>query len=386
MSALKSHRICISEAALSELATRLKATRWIDDPFEGDWRFGAPLPFVRALCDYWLHEFDWRALEGRLNRDSQVMTEVDGLTLHAMTRRSSRTSALPLMLLHGWPSSFLEFVDLYDPLCEPANGDAAFHVVTPSLPGYGFSTTKSGISPQRVAPLLVTLMERLGYERFVVQGGDWGSLIATEICRQFPERVMGLHLNLINGSPPSDKDRIPLSAQEQSWVNELNLWQTYPHLILQSHKPASLTYALNDSPAGLAAWIGEKIHDWIDSDGLVEPFVPFDRLVANIALYWFTGTAGSAALLYHELAHNPPDPQYVKVPTAAAIFPKEVVKLPRAWAEGHYNIVQWNVFDHGGHFPALEHPDVLVHDLQRFAAVLGALERDQLGLGPSKRS
>src|ERR1700733_5531666 len=201
MSAIESQPIYIPEAALSDLAVRLKATRWIDDSFEGDWRFGAPLPFVRALCEYWLHEFDWRALEARLNRDSQIIAEIDGLRLHAMTRRSSRTDAMPLMLPNGWPGSFLEFLDLYDPLCEPVHGDAAFHVVTPSLPGYGFSNTKPGMSPQRIAPLLVNLMERLGYERFLVQGGDWGSLIATEICRQFPERVIGLHLNLINGSP-----------------------------------------------------------------------------------------------------------------------------------------------------------------------------------------
>jgi epoxide hydrolase len=370
MSSISPHPIKIPEAALVDLTGRLKSTRWVDDPFEGDWRLGAPLPFARALCDYWMREFDWRALEARLNRDSQVMADIDGLKLHAMTRRSSHHNALPLMLLHGWPSSFLEFLDLYDPLCEPAKGDAAFHVVTPSLPGYGFSTTKPGISPQRIAPLLVTLMERLGYERFVVHGGDWGSLIATEICRQFPDRVIGLHLNLINGPAPLDKDEIPLSAQEKVWVSEVNLWQTFPHLILQSQKPASLTHALNDSPAGLAAWIAEKIHDWIDSEGLVEPFVAFDRLLPNIALYWFTGTAGSAARLYYEMAQSPPVPQYVKVPTAAALFPKEVVKLPRAWAERLYNIVQWNVFDHGGHFPALEHPDVLVRDLREFAGKL----------------
>lgn len=372
MSVISSHPIHIPETALADLAARLKATRWIADPFEGDWRLGAPVPFARALCNYWLHEFDWRALEARLNRDSQVIADIDGLKLHAMTRRSSRTHALPLMLLHGWPSSFLEFLDLYDALCEPQDGASAFHVVTPSLPGYGFSSTKAGTSPQRIAPLLVTLMERLGYERFLVHGGDWGSLIATEICRQFPERVIGLHLNLVNGAPPPDKDSLPLSAQEKAWVSELNLWMTYPHLILQSQKPASLAHALNDSPAGLAAWIAEKIHDWIDSDGLVEPFVPFDRLLPNIALYWLTGTAGSAARLYYEMAQSPPVPQYVKVPTAAAIFPKEVVKLPRSWAEHHYNIVQWNVFDHGGHFPALEHPDVLVRDIQRFAGVLSA--------------
>jgi epoxide hydrolase len=370
MSTVSAFPIHIPETALSQLTSRLKATRWIDDPFEGDWRLGAPQPFVRALCDYWLHEFDWRTFEARLNRDVQVVADIAGLRLHAMTRRSSQANSLPLMLLHGWPGSFLEFLDLYDPLCEPTNNQVAFHVVTPSLPGYGFSTTKPGVSPQRIAPLLVTLMERLGYERFLVQGGDWGSLIATEICRQFPDRVIGLHLNLINGPAPPHQDAIPLSAQEKVWVGEMNLWQTFPHLILHSHKPASLTYALNDSPAGLAAWIAEKIHDWIDSDGLVEPFVSFDRLLPNIALYWFTGTAGSAARLYYEMAQNPPIPRYVTVPTAAAIFPKEVVKLPRAWAERHYNIVQWNVFEHGGHFPALEHPDLLVEDLRRFARTL----------------
>jgi pimeloyl-ACP methyl ester carboxylesterase len=370
MSQVQSFRIGISDEALADLRARLEATRWIEDIFQSDWRYGAPVPFVRALCDHWLNKFNWRTLEARLNREQHVTTDIDGVTIHAMMRRSPRADAQPLMLLHGWPSSFLEFLDLYDPFTNPPPGTPAFHVITPSLPGYGFSTTRPGMNPPAVARAMVMLMERLGYDKFVVQGGDWGSLMATEISRQHPERVIGLHLNLVAGSFPEDRENYPVTPDEQAWLMNPGAHLSYPHMMLQARSPVSLAHAQNDSPAGLAAWIGEKFHDWIDSEGLTEPFVPYEKLLATIALYWFTRTAASAALMYYEFAHTQLAESYVTVPTAGAIFPKEVVKLPRSYAQRLFNIVQWKVYPHGGHFPALEHPDWLVEDLRNFADTL----------------
>jgi len=366
---LRPFAVSVPDADLSDLRTRLAATRWIEDIFDGDWRFGAPLPFVRELCAYWRDGFDWRAMETRINREPQIKTEIDGLAVHTVHRRSAREDAIPIILLHGWPGSYLEFLDLYEPLAAPAPDEPAFHVVTPSLPGYGFSATRPGTGPREIARLFVTLMERLGYPRFMVQGGDWGSLIGTEIARQFPERVIGLHLNLVNGSPPPDADKIALSTLEQSWIANFGEWMGFPHIVLNSQKPASLAYALNDSPAGLAAWIGEKICDWGDKDEAGQSLIPRDRMLANIALYWFTRTSGSAARLYYETFNNFPEARFVGVPTAGAIFPQEQVKIPRAWAERHYNIVQWTLHDRGGHFPAMEVPDALIADIRRFAGL-----------------
>jgi microsomal epoxide hydrolase len=276
---------------------------------------------------------------------------------------------VPLLLVHGWPGAFTEFLDLYEPLAAPPANEPAFHVITPSLPGYGYSTTKPGVSPQRIAAIFAVLMERLGYERYIVQGGDWGSLVGTEIARQFPERVIGLHLNLVNGSPPPDRDSIALTPEEQSWIAHHGEWVGLPHVALNSQKPASFAHALNDSPAGLAAWIGDKIHDWMDREGAP---LSFDRMIGIIAIYWFTQTAGSSARLYYEMMHDPPAERFVTAPTAGAILPKEIVKIPRAWAERHYNIVQWTVFDRGGHFAAMEVPELLLADLRRFATLLSA--------------
>lgn len=366
MTIFEPFEVRIADEALIDLRGRLRATRWAPDVFEADWRFGAPRPFVQALCEYWRDNFDWRALEARINRQPQFTTAIDGITVHTVHRRSSRSDALPLILLHGWPGSFLDFLDLYDPLAEPESRERAFHVVTPSLPGYGFSTVKPQTTPQRIASMMVELMQRLGYDRFLVQGGNWGSLIGTEMARQHPERVIGLHLSSISGSPPPDKNPYALSEEEQSWIADHS---AFPHFVVLSQTPASISYALNDSPAGLAAWIGERLHDW--ADNRAGPAISPDRMIATVALYWFTGSIGSSSKLYYEMAHDMPAERFVTVPTAVAIFPKSVVKLPRAWAARHYTIVQWTTFDRGGHFPAIEVPELLIGDLRRFARELG---------------
>jgi len=304
-----------------------------------------------------------------------VMAEIEGLKIHAVHKRSSRPDAVPLLILHGWPSSCFEFLGIFDALTEPRDASTAFHVIAPSIPGYGFSTTRRGIGPQDIARMFVILMTDLGYAKFMVQGGDWGSLIGTEICRIAPERVIGLHLNCVNGSPPAEPDPAALSQPEQIWASESGKFLSNPHFVQLTREPDSLAYALNDSPAGLAAWIAAKFHDWVDADVVTGDDHVFDAVVRTVAIYWFTRTIGSSSRLYFEMVCKPPVERYVVVPTAGAIFPAEMVKLPRAWAQQHYNIVQWSVFDRGGHFPALEVPDLLIADIRGFAALLNASGR-----------
>jgi microsomal epoxide hydrolase len=360
----------IPQAALDDLTARLDATRWFADVYADDPKYGATRSFIRELCDRWRNGFDWRALEARINRETNVVTEIDGLRIHAVHRRSERPDAIPILMTHGWPSCFLEFLDLYEPLSAPPPGEPAFHVVTPSLPGYGFSTTRAGVTAQQTAGLFVELMARLGYPRFIAQGGDWGFLVSTEIARQFPERLIGLHLNLVNGSAPPDADRIPVTPEEQAWVADAGKYLSFPHLVLQSQTPASVAYAFNDSPAGLATWIGEKLLAW--TDNRAGRALSLDRMLGVIALYWLTETIAPSFMLYTGFVHDPPTEKYVTVPTAGAIFPKEQVKIPRGWAERHFNIVQWNLFDRGGHFAAMEVPDLLVEDVRRFARLLAS--------------
>jgi len=380
MSAIQPFEVKIPEEALADLKARLKSARWITDGFGADWAYGAPLPFVKALCEHWQSRFDWRALETRINQLSNITTEIEGVPIHAVHRRSRSPDALPLLLIHGWPGSFLEFLDLVTPLAEPPTGEPAFHAIAPSLPGYGFSgiPARPGLNPRAIAGILVELMERLGYPRFIVQGGDWGSLVASEIARHYPARCIGLHLNMVGGSPPPPHaNAAELSREEQQWVADFKQFKNKGsgYYAVQSTRPATPAHALNDSPAGLAAWIGEKFYYWSDRLGTDVLQIPFERLIGNIALYWLTGTIGSSMRLYYEHTHRPSEPHYVAVPTAGAIFPKELIKLPRAWAEKLYNIVQWNVFDRGGHFAAMEVPDLLLADIRRFAKTL-ALQGD----------
>lgn len=370
MAEVRPFRVAIADEALRDVQARLNARRRIEDIYGGDWAYGVPLPFVEKLCAHWTDAFDWRAFEARINRQPQIVTDIDGLTIHAIDRRSTRADAVPLLMLHGWPSSFLEFLDIVDPLAEPPADRPAFHVVVPSLPGYGFSATRPGTTPQRIAGMLVELMARLGHARFMIQGGNWGSLIGTEIARQFSERVIGLHLNSINGSPPADRDSIVLAPEEQSWVDDHSALLSFPHFALLTQKPTTPAHALNDSPAGLVGWVGEKLHDWADNEdgrGL-----PLDWMVGTIALYWFTQTIGSSSLLYYELVHDMPQERFVAVPTGVAIPARELVKIPRPWAERHYNIVHWTHIDHGGHYAAVEVPEPFVRDIRAFADFLQA--------------
>lgn len=376
-------RIDIPDTDLADLHRRLDATRWpvvFDDP---DWAYGTPRAYLEELCDHWRHAFDWRAVEADLNRLDQFRTVIDGQPVHFVHVRSSRPDAVPLILIHGWPGSFVEFTEVIGPLAEPDDSAVpAFHVVVPSLPGYGFSgpTTTPGWDTARIAAAFDELMGRLGYDRYGCQGGDWGSAISVAMARHAPDRVTGIHLNLVfAGPPPGDPDPTAgLTDVERARLEAAGRFRSEEtgYQRIQSTKPHTLGFGLNDSPAGLAAWIVEKFRTWSDCDGDPDRRFGRDRLLTNISVYWFTGTITSACRLYREARlaarRTAAAPGRLETPTAAAIFPAELAIPPRRWAEAAYNLVRWTEMPRGGHFAAMEEPDLLVDDIRAFFGSLGA--------------
>jgi microsomal epoxide hydrolase len=369
--------VAVPDSVLEDLRARLARTRLPDQIPGTGWELGTDLTYLRGLLAYWRDEFDWRTQERALNRLAHFRTAIDGIDLHFVHERSASPDAVPLLLLHGWPGSFVEFVDLVAPLTDPAaHGGSpfdAFHVVIPSLPGFGFSTAprERGYNPERIADIMAALMERLGYARYGVQGGDWGAIIGRSLAGNYPDRVIGFHSNFILGGPPPGADPTAgVTPEEQALRDErvAAFAEGSAYQEIQGTKPQSLGYGLNDSPAGLAAWIVEKFHGWTDHDGDLEQAVPRDKILTNITLYWVTGSITSSTRIYYESRHTPPTRPvaYVAVPTAGAIFPKEIYFTPRAWAESRYNIVRWTVMPRGGHFAALEEPDLLLADIRAF--------------------
>lgn len=360
----------LEAGAIEELRRRLDETRWLPGETASQEGCGAPLSFVQGLCRHWRDAFDWSAFERSISSREQVLVPTSVVAIHACLRPSPRSDAAPLLLLHGWPSTFLEFAGVADALAEPAGDSPAFHVVAPSLPGYGFSPYAPGLSPRRIAALMLEMMAALGHERFLVQGGNWGSSIGTEMARQAPERVIGLHLNTVNGSAPVD-DPPALSPEDRAIADTYATLLGWPHFNLLAQTPVSVAHALNDSPAGLAAWIGERLNDWSDPALADNPGRSPEWICSVLSLYWFTGTAASSGMLYREAVRDPAPERHVEVPTAVAHFAAEPVMIPRPWAERHYNVVRWERYPVGGHFPAIEVPDVFVEDLRAFASQLG---------------
>ncbi|MFJ5533003.1 epoxide hydrolase family protein [Streptomyces sp. NPDC093261] len=379
-------RIDVPQSDLDDLHDRLDRTRWPDALPDVGWAYGVPLDYLRELVRYWRHDYDWRSAEARLNEWPQFTTEIDGARIHFAHIRSPEPDATPLLLTHGWPGSIVEFLDVVGPLTDPAahGGDPAdaFHVVVPALPGYGFSgpTRDTGWEPGRIADAWAELMARLGYRRFGAQGGDWGAAVSRELGRAHPDRVIGVHLNLLPGAQqatePTPEELAALSPHERE--RTLTSWRRWAewqregtgYAILHSTRPQTLAYALTDSPVGQLAWVVEKFREWTDSRELPEEAVHRDRLLTNVMLYWLTGTAGSAARIYYERAHAarraaaPSEPS--TAPTAVAVFPAELQVPLRHRAERTENIVRWTEFDRGGHFAAMEEPDLLVDDVRAF--------------------
>ncbi len=369
--------IAVPDAVLTDLRARLARARLPDQIPGTGWTYGTERAYLEGLLAYWRDGFDWRAQERMLNELDHYKTTIDDLELHFVHQRSPNPDAVPLLMIHGWPGSFVEFAGLVGPLTEPAAHGASaadgFHLVLPSLPGFGFSgkPAEPGYSPERIADVLAALMERLGYDRYGVQGGDWGAIIGRWIAGHHAEHVIGLHSNFILGGPPPGTDpNQGVTPEEQQLRRERveAFAEGSGYQAIQGTKPQTLGYGLNDSPAGLAAWIVEKFHGWSDHSGDVEEAFTKDQLLTNITLYWVTETITSSTRIYYENGHNPSSRpvRYVEVPTAGAIFPKEIYFTPRAWAEANFNIVRWTVMPRGGHFAALEEPELLVDDIRAF--------------------
>ena len=377
--AVEKFTINVSEALLADLRRRLDATRWPDELENVGWELGSSLNYMKSLTDYWRNAYKWRRQEATLNELPQYRVALDGFHLHFVHVRSKNPKPLPLIITHGWPGSFVEMVKLIPLLTDPAahggRAEDAFDVIVPSLPGYGFSDspTERGMNPFKVAALWARLMAELGYERFAAQGGDWGSTISTALGLEHAQRIIGIHLNYIAGRflLGGTLNQTPDDEIAKSFLAELRAWWDleggYGHV--QSTKPQTLGYALNDSPVGLAAWIVEKFRTWSDCAGELEHIFTRDELLTNVMIYWVTETLNSSTRLYYETREQPlqlSPTNRVEVPVAVAVFPKEIPFPPRALAERGYNILRWTVMPRGGHFAAMEQPSLLAQDIREF--------------------
>src|SRR4051812_16396469 len=362
----------VDDATLDDLRTRLRATRFPAQLPDAGWDYGTELGYLQELVTYWAEEYDWPARQARMNTFDHFRTEIDGTGVHFLPAPSPVEGALPLLLTHGWPGSFVEFLDVIEPLCDPAahGGDPAdaFHVVVASLPGYGFSgpTVERGWHPGRIARAWAQLMAGLGYDRYVAQGGDWGYFVTREVALADPEHCAGVHLNMAPPIPMTED----ITPEEQGFLDGMTAYDAVDsgYMKEQSTKPQTVGYALDDSPAGLAAWIVEKFRTWSDCDGDVERRYTKDQLLDNVMLYWLTGTPHSAGRLYYEAEHTSgfgPDGR-VEVPIGFAAFPKEIIRAPRHWAEARYDIRHWTEMPRGGHFAAFEEPELLIGDVRDF--------------------
>ncbi len=369
--------IAVPQAVLDDLRRRLECTRWPDPSPHAAWAQGTDLGYLRNLVDYWRSGFDWRRSEAELNRCSQFTAAVDGLRLHFVHQRSTHAHARPLLLVHGWPGAVYEFHKLIPRLTQPeqSGGDprAAFHVVAPSLPGYGFSEAprQPGESPRAVARRFHALMSgTLGYPRYGAQGGDWGAVIASWLAFDQPAAVAGLHLNMPGLSSDLSEGE-PLTNEEMAYLAgwERQRSEEFGYMAIQGSRPQSLGYGLNDSPAGLAGWLVEKYRAWSDGGGDPEGAIGRDEILTLITLYWVTGTIASSMRLYNEhrrAKEQLPPGGRVTIPVGFADFPKEILRAPRSWVERAYHIVQWTSYLKGGHFAALEQPEALAEDIRRF--------------------
>ena len=370
-------RIDVPEADLVDLRRRIAATRWPDEVDGAAWDYGSNLGYMRALADYWLNEFDWREQERRLNELPQFTADADGQLLHFVHVRGQGPNPMPLLITHGWPSTFWEMHKLIPLLTDPAShGGAAadaFDVVVPSMPGYGFSGKPAvpGMSYRRVAELFAGLMtDELGYARYGAHGGDWGGAVTASVAHARPESVIGGHVTLVIGAPHLGDKAAPLSEAEEAFMAEREQWRHeeggYGHI--QGTKPLTLGYGLTDSPVGLAAWIVEKFRTWSDCGGDVESVYTKDELLTNVGIYWFTGTIGSSVRLYYESQRDPlrlGPGERIRPPAAVATFPKEIAHPPREWCERIFgDLRRFTDMPYGGHFAAMETPRELAEDIR----------------------
>jgi pimeloyl-ACP methyl ester carboxylesterase len=377
-------KIAVEEAVLRDLKDRLARTRWPDQIDGTGWDYGVPVAFMKDLIAYWQTKYDWREQERHWNKRDQFVTRIDGLDIHFVHVRSKEKNALPLIIVHGWPGSFCEFDKIIGPLTDPeAHGgkaEDAFHVVCPSLPGFAFSSKpkERGWSSQRMAEVFAKLMARLGYTRYGAQGGDWGSGIARWLASGDGRHCIGGHSNFPSGSQPTEDPMRGVTAKEMDRFQQRRkeLSDHYAYSAIQGTRPLTLAYGLNDSPAGLAAWIIDKFWAWSDHGGNLEKSFTKDELLTNVMIYWVTQSMPSATRIYYESQHNQPRPESMTLfksigkpsPVGFALFPKEINVPPRAWVERSLGgtLIHWTEMPRGGHFAALEEPKLLVEDIRVF--------------------
>ncbi|HEV2336247.1 MAG TPA: alpha/beta fold hydrolase [Stellaceae bacterium] len=368
----------IPEPEIIDLRERLARTRFPDQAPGAPWTYGTDLEYMRQLATYWAGAFDWRAQETRLNAFPQYKTELDGIDLHFLHVPGQGPAPCPLLLLHGWPGSVFEFLEIIPRLTDPARfgGDAAdaFTVVAPSLPGYGlsFKPGQPRFGIEEIADCVAALMhDRLGYPKFAVQGGDWGAITASRLGHAHPDKLLGIHVNLLAVRRERDASAEP-SPKEESYYEEVALWlkEETGYQWIQGTRPQTLAFGLTDSPVGLAAWIVEKFRAWSDCGGDVESAFTKDQLLANISFYWFTGAIGSSFFPYYARLHRPwpiPTGRTIDVPTGYAAFPREILRAPRGLAARTYtDIRRWTPMPRGGHFAAMEEPEALAHEVREF--------------------
>ncbi|MEM6415328.1 MAG: epoxide hydrolase family protein [Pseudomonadota bacterium] len=361
----------IDEAMLIDLHRRLESTRWPEEETVSDWSQGVPLHWLKDICDYWRTDYDWRRCEAKLNAFGSQKISIDGLDFHFLHVRSEYENARPLILTHGWPGSIVEFFELIPLLTDPtkAGGDVedAFHVVVPSLPGFGFSgkPQSTGWTIERTADAWAALMAKLGYTTYFAQGGDWGASVSTELGKRYPDHCKAVHLNLVLAKPDKAILQAPTDAEANAFKSALHHRKVGTgYSKQQATRPQTLGYGLTDSPVGQAAWILEKFFEWTDIDGAPDSALSRDQLLDNVMMYWLTASAASSARLYWESFYNV-DMGPVEIPVACTVFPKEIPSPSRRWAELRFkNIIHFNQVDRGGHFAAIEQPEILVKEIQ----------------------
>ena len=384
--------IAVPQATLDDLRERLARTRWPDEAENTGWNYGTNLGYLKELVDYWQHSYDWRAQEAKLNQFAQFRADIDGQSIHFLHMRGKGPNPTPLLLIHGYPDSFYRYHKIIPLLTDPesvgGNPEDSFDLIVPSLPGFGFSDRPNfpgGMKSLRSAELLSKLMtEVLGYQRYAVGGGDVGSRVTRLLALAHPEQVLGIHLTDIGfpqeiAFPPEVPNPSPAEGR---FLGSVGMWffQEGAYAALQTTKPQTISYALSDSPAGLAGWIVEKFRAWSDCGGEIEKSYTKDELLTNIMIYWVTGTISSSARLYHEDTFQSAPQlsvgQYIEVPAGVATFPKDLTYPPRELGERFLRVTRWTEMPRGGHFAALEEPDLLAEDLRTFFRPLRSARED----------
>ena len=380
-SSIQRFRINVPDEDIADLQRRLAQTRLPDQIENTTWEYGTDVSFLRELLEYWQNDFNWREQEKALNQFDQFKTDIDGLAIHFIHQRSENPDAIPLLMVHGWPGSISEFMKIIGPLTDPqahgGNSEDSFHIIVPSLPGFAFSDkpTEPGYNPEKMAHIFAALMEKIGYQRYAIAGGDWGAIINRHLANNYADRLIGLHSNMILAGPPSvteARNDVTEAEKELRAARGAYMQNEIAYQRIQGTKPQSLGYGLNDSPAGLAAWIVEKFHGWSDlpqgAEGDLNNSFTKDELLTNVSIYWFTQSITSSTRIYYENGKTPAQKpiEFIDVPTGAAIFPAEIYITPRSWAAAAYDLVHWTVMPRGGHFAALEEPELYLEDLREF--------------------